>query len=452
MNTLPALRGRASGFLGFGLTLVLYFAFATIFPVEPLFGLINLLLASSCLFLVFCATRSPYSLIQMFALASFVLLSVMPRIESHLGVAYWGGSTSVFQYYSLISMLTLVAVWLFFASWRLQQRMFFLTSRHQPSIISRARAIFVSAAAVVVILAYNGFSLTNVIFRDVLEGYGRTELPQIWWLLYSYFLYPMPSIVLILYLVNGPRNNLVLGLLFVLVLLGNPPTGMPRFQAAMLYLAILICCAPWLVRRPYFLALATFTGVFGIFPLLDAFRSRTSEVALTSSPAWIIDGHFDSMQNFARAVENDFVTWGWQLLGVLGFFIPRAMWPSKPVGSGLEVAGSNDFENTNISMNFLGEGYVNFGIPGVFVFALLLGLLFGRLDAGFWQGRFEGRALGVIYLLLIGGTFFLIRGDLLSSFAYLMGMAASVLVVHKLLTWQFTSVVSRGRPSLSALR
>ena|GEM_PF-5286804 len=445
-------RGRASGFLWFGLTLGLYLVFAGMLPVEPLFGLINLLLAASCLFLVFCATRAPYSLIQIFALASFVLLSVVPRIESHMGIAYWGGSTSVLQYYSLVSVLALVAVWLFWVSWCLQQRRSPLTARHQPSEVSGARAIFVSAVAFLIIFAYNGFSFSNILFRSVSEELGRVALSQTSWLIYSYFLYPVPSIVLVLYLVGGRRNYLVLGLLFVLVLLGNPPTGMPRFQAGMLYLAILIGCAPQLARKPYFLAWAVFAGLFGIFPILDAFRYYTTEVTLTSGSAWILEGHFDSMQNFARAVENEFVTWGWQLVGVLGFFIPRVIWPSKPIGTGHELAGITDLGWNNISMNFLGEGYVNFGILGVFVFASLLGLLFGRLDARFWQGRYEGRALGVIYLFLIGGTFFLVRGDLMSSFAYLTGMVGSILVVRKLLMRQFTSVVPRERATLSALR
>lgn len=442
--------GRTSGLLRLISALVFYLLFAMVFPVEPLFGLINLLLATSCLFLVFCASRAPYSLVQTFGVSSFILLSVMPRIESNMGVAYWGGSASVLQYYSLTSMLSLFGIVLFWASWSLQQRRSLLVARRQTGEVSGARAIFVSAAVFLIILAYNGFSFSNIWFRGVGEDLGRIALLQTSWLIFSYFLYPVPSVVLVLYLVSGRRSYIVLGILFVFVILGNPPTGMPRFQSGMIYIAIIISCWPQLAAKPYFITWSVFAGLFGILPVFDAFRYHTSNVSVNYGFDWILEGHFDSMQNFARVVENEFITWGWQLLGVVGFFVPRAIWSSKPIGSGHEIADINNLELSNISMNFFGEGYVNFGMFGVIIFAIILGLIFGRLDAAFWRGRYKDRALGVIYLFLIGGTFFLVRGDLMSSFAYIMGMIASVIVLRKLLTRRVAAIVTRTGSKLRA--
>ncbi len=428
-------RSAASGLVWYGITLIAWLIFSLLFPVETLFGLLNLLLGVSCLFLVFCATPAPYSLMQVFALASLVLLAIVPRVEMNVGIAYWGASTTVFYFYPQVTLISLIAVWLFLLSWRSQQyRLPAVAVEKSRASISGWGAVVISAAAVLLIFDYNGYSYTNVIFRGGSDEIGRASLSQSERLIYAYFLYSIPSITLVLYLLGDRRRFLVVTLLFSLVLLGNPPTGMPRWQAAMLYLAILISFAPRVAARRNMVAWALFLGLFALFPILDLFRYFKDEIQLRFGFDWILAGHFDSMQNFARAIESGFVSWGWQLLGVFGFFIPRSVWPGKPIGSGHELAGISDLGFSNIAMNFFGEGYVNFGIIGVFVFAISLGILFGRLDSRFWQGRYNGRASEAIYLFLIGGTFFLVRGDLMSSFAYISSTLCSIITVRFLLT------------------
>jgi len=46
---------------------------------------------------------------------------------------------------------------------------------------------------------------------------------------------------------------------------------------------------------------------------------------------------FDSYQNFAIVFFEDFITYERQLLGALLFWVPRSIWPNKPIGSGAFV-------------------------------------------------------------------------------------------------------------------
>ena len=74
------------------------------------------------------------------------------------------------------------------------------------------------------------------------------------------------------------------------------------------------------------------------------------------------------------------------------FFVPRNYWLDKPVGSGYEMANHLNYTFNNISMPFLGEGYVNFGVFGVTIFAMMLGVFMGLVDKFFsysssvWRG------------------------------------------------------------------
>lgn len=66
---------------------------------------------------------------------------------------------------------------------------------------------------------------------------------------------------------------------------------------------------------------------------------------------------------------------------------PRFLFPDKPdLGTGSEIAnlyaGLDVREGTSVSIGYLGEFYVDFGIPGMFVPVLALGVLIGLLYGG----------------------------------------------------------------------
>jgi len=77
-------------------------------------------------------------------------------------------------------------------------------------------------------------------------------------------------------------------------------------------------------------------------------------------------------------------------------------------------------------MNFLGEAYINFGYIGIPIFAFALGRFVRFLDQSLAE-LVDGHAgvFGVFSLFFLGLIFFVLRGDLLSSFAYSCGLLAS---------------------------
>ena len=82
--------------------------------------------------------------------------------------------------------------------------------------------------------------------------------------------------------------------------------------------------------------------------------------------------NFDASQEFMIAMKWQTITWGYQLLGALFFFVPRAIWATKPIGSGAMLASHQPRAFTNIAMPYWGEGYMNFGILGVVIFTIIL--------------------------------------------------------------------------------
>ncbi len=66
-------------------------------------------------------------------------------------------------------------------------------------------------------------------------------------------------------------------------------------------------------------------------------------------------------------------------------FIPRALWPEKPVVAGspkivAEMTGLSLSKGTSFGVGNVMEFQINFGIPGLIIGFLLLGLIIGRLD------------------------------------------------------------------------
>lgn len=417
------------------------------------FYFLNVISVLLCSSLLLYGNKQPSSLYQSVMAFYLIFLGFVPAIEYPLQIVYWGGESRVFESYPIATALSLVCL------------IFFSATHSISSNLSRRRSdnyeywinanifflISMSFSASFVIYYYNGFSLISVFVRGGGETSSRIETSGMVWLIYQYFAYPIPSIALVLYFLFAKRSIGVTTILVLLFVMSNPVTGMARSQAASIYTAVLVSAFPSLLNLRYFISLGFIFCLFTIFPILDQFRN----LARLDAPAkfsfdFIYVGHFDSFQGMARVMEYDMVTWGHQLLGSLLFFVPRSVWPNKPVGSGAFSANQSGLDFSNIGMNYFGEGYVNFGFFGAIGFAIILGVICGKLDTAFWK---KGRALRphikVFYIYFIGQIFFILRGDLLSSFAYTIGLFASIYIVSTGL-WIFTGRRNRCRTIISA--
>lgn len=245
------------------------------------------------------------------------------------------------------------------------------------------------------------------------------------------------SIVIILYLfsektINANLRRIVILINILLFILIFFPTSAARFQIIGVYLGLFL-----FVFQKFFtkqsVNLLFLLGLFVVFPALEVFRNRTSleELNLTdigkSIGSVFNEGHYDAYQMFVNSIAfvNEFgITWGNQLLGVMFFFVPRSIWINKPIGSGAHIADGLNFSWTNVSMPLIGEGYINFGILGVVLFGLILGILCQYFDKKFWTKNInnDNGLFVYFYPVFIGYFFFMNRGDLMSSFAFIMGL------------------------------
>lgn len=209
------------------------------------------------------------------------------------------------------------------------------------------------------------------------------------------------------------------------------PTGLSRNMMASFYAGLLIISFDK-TRKGRWFSWAIIGGLVFIFPAMEVFRriktlqqSNLLELILDSFTSSYLEGHFDSHQMFisvARYVEQFGLSWGKQLLGALLFFVPRSVWPGKPEGTGhTAIVALDQFYFSNVSANLATEGYVNFGVLGVVLFACAVGILTRRFDEFYWRQRQDSREnkLGdILYPFTMFMFFFMMRGDMMSSWAY----------------------------------
>ena len=271
-------------------------------------------------------------------------------------------------------------------------------------------------------------------------------------LIYSRVIRSMPIVLLVIFIYfykknknsftyNQKLNNLtILFFLTIVSVFLVSPTGVARWQAATLYIPLLIIFTRiW--EKPFMMQLSLLGGLFIVFPFLDKFRffSTWSKFNFKINFDWTKGLHFDAYQNFVRVIEIDLITYGNQLKGALFFFIPRSLWAEKPIGSGSYLAIKMDYIFGGISMPFIAEGYINFGLIGSLFFMLFLGIILGNLDRIVWNLKKANKDCLFLYYyyFLFGIIFFTMRGDLINGISMIFGMTLSFWMLVLIL--RFTS-------------
>ena len=139
---------------------------------------------------------------------------------------------------------------------------------------------------------------------------------------------------------------------------------------------------------------------------------------------------FSMLANTLGFTRDEGLTWGYQFLGALLFWVPRVVWPTKPLDSGVEVGQWMSSANVNLSSPLWAEAWINFGVVGVVVTFALLGLLSRRLDAGFGAGALSAGSVGYLGVSIFSGyMFILLRGSLLQSMGRLLILALAIAVL-----------------------
>jgi len=143
--------------------------------------------------------------------------------------------------------------------------------------------------------------------------------------------------------------------------------------------------------------------------------------------------HYDAFSNILATVDyvqQNGLSWGYQLLGVFLFFIPRSIWILKPLGTGQMIGQylmkTYHFNFDNLSNPLISEAYINFGFLGVILGAIVLAAIIKRFLNWLYGKHILKKYLAFYFAVYL---MFLLRGDLLNATAYFIGILIAVLFV-----------------------
>ena len=181
--------------------------------------------------------------------------------------------------------------------------------------------------------------------------------------------------------------------------------------------------------------MALLIGFLVIFPFLNAFRNTSFDDVdkgaaimrtVQNLPDTWKEGDYDAYAMLTIVldhVQNYGITWGKQLVGVMLFWMPRSIWATKPIGTGHFVATQKGWLFTNLSAPLPAEAIINAGRIGMLLWAFILGWIICKLDKLYWNRNNADKEnktpFELLYPVLIMFFFFMNRGDLLSSTAYM---------------------------------
>lgn len=224
------------------------------------------------------------------------------------------------------------------------------------------------------------------------------------------------------------------------------PTALARFNVAAIYLGIAILLFPAFSKKRGLFSFLLIMGFLVAYPLFNAFKyigaaasfHEGMETIVGSMTAGYTSGNYDAFSVMFWCFDylgRFGCANGLQLIGAILFFIPRSIWPSKPVPSGELVFSSLNFHFTDIAFPLPFEGVLNFGLIGLPVFALGYGFVVRMVDTHYWKSRKSYLAgapstLLLYYPFLLCLTFYMLRGAMMTTFTYIFGDLAVMFLLH----------------------
>ena len=386
----------------------------------------------------------PFSLVQLHWLFYITMFVVAPLSQYLYGYSAWGHPLGDSDYLGTNVLLMIWGVFFAFAS---NSAGFHRPSRSGSNNVKSQSAFYESLPSIsarAALIAF-GVSLCSAIIVIVLVGFSNlfsrgdfvTGLDKTLGLLFDKGVRPLPVFAFVLIFARAKQQHkftLLPIAAFLIAFIADFPAAMARYNMACLYGGIiLLVLGPLFEKRGLFPALFLIAFLV-LFPAGNAYRCESFEISMLfdairnaalNLPQGFCAVDYDAYSMVARTsqyiatfgVEN-----GYQLLGALLFFVPRAIWPTKPEGSGNLVCAAQGQLQLNISSPLPAEGLVNFGVFGLIAFAILLGILCRKGDAWFVRSC---SPLRLLYPFLCFLLFFVMRGDLLSGLAFSVGYCVS---------------------------
>jgi hypothetical protein len=231
-------------------------------------------------------------------------------------------------------------------------------------------------------------------------------------------------------------------LIFILIILNlvtNNPFNNPRYWIGSVALAFVFLFVDWRRRASLVLVASLAAILIYIFPYSDLFRYQYNSKILDVYKSYSIEniitekGDFDSFQQILNTVvyvNESGLEYGQQVIGTLLFWVPRSIWQTKPIPSGMLISQEIGYSNINLSLPLWGEIYLDAGLFGVILFFLLYGSISNSAET--YITNKQNHPTSFISLLIpfySAYQIFLLRGSLMSTFAYLIPVFVFLLLI-----------------------
>lgn len=238
--------------------------------------------------------------------------------------------------------------------------------------------------------------------------------------------------------------------IILLLLLKNPFTE-KRNALGPLYITMLFMFFKKILSDNYKVLRFMFLSMLVFFPIMSILtHARFSILEMLSKPSLFyrtIDQmslkngfnslHYDAYSNFLATInyaDNKMVVYGEQLLCSVFFFIPRSIWHSKPETTGLLIGNylidKYKFTFDNLSNPYISEGYINFGLFGIFLFAILLAYLFTLMIKWLKSSDYLKSIFAFYFSIYL---MFFLRGDLTNGIAFIFSFWLAIYLIPKIL-------------------
>ena len=396
-----------------------------------------IILVFSSFFMVF-GDKYNYSINKFFYLYSYFFLGIAPILQYTHNINFWTDENILEIYYLRTNIILIISL-IFY------QILYFKFNKNESNklenflykyfslenkIIRKELLIILPIFVLIITLYRLDFNIITLFFKTKLRISLLAQRSQIENLIYNNFISVIPLLCLIVFKISKIKNKALEIYLILILLLTNFPTVLSRYAVARIYIPIVIIYFNFM-KKYFVLNFTTIFGLLYLFPLLNKFRyfKNLKELKFNIDFSMFVEAHFDSYQNFLRVLKEELVTNGRQLIGVFLFWVPRGLWKNKPIGSGAFLAEKSGFKFSNISLCYFGEGYINFGYLGIFLFIIFIAYINARFDKFYWTIKEKNYFL-VFYLIMLSMELFVLRGDLLSSFAYLVGSYFSCIFIY----------------------
>jgi oligosaccharide repeat unit polymerase len=388
-----------------------------------------------------------YNMGASFSLFTLIFFGIIPLFEYRLGITYNGAPIPRDSSYMEAAEIVLMSCGCFYLGYGLKRdkgsemdllkRLRFASRKHRQ--IVTGMAIGTLGICAFAIAAFYEFSLHNIMLRGYGEEVDQSAIGNAFITYVARPLYFDIVLIMILHSMHRERKPYVwVFLLGCSALLFVSPIGIPRNLVGALYIPLLMLAFLPRYNSKYAVIGVILFAILLAAPLVDVFRHinlhEDVDLGENYNLDYLFSGHFDAFHNLTQVIDLDYRSKGFQVIGILLFWVPRALWEGKPQGTSFDFADYAGYEAHNVSFPLQAEFYVDYGVIGVAIGMFFTGVLYRRMDILLSRIKAAGSIASYIFAiarfeLSISGLL-LLRGNVLSSFGYTVGVGVTLMMIY----------------------